>query len=504
MEKKDVIILFYPVPWPGEERGRVPYALLYLERMIRDLGLKVIIIDEQVQKNYENLIFEFKDRILLAGISSMTGYQIKGGIRFSKKIKEISEAPVLWGGWHTTLLPKQTLEKRYIDMVLIGQGEIPFKELVTNLTNGKEITEIKGLGYKRNGNIFINPPSGFVDINEFPKVDYNLIDINNYVFKSVYSNRCIGYFSSHGCPFNCAFCCVSKVYNRRWYHKETEEVMNDLKYFKEVANIDSVTFDDDNFFVNKKFTLDLCNELMESNLNLLWDTSAHAGLFLKLFSGDEIKLLRKSGCRQIYVGAESGDQNALDLISKNTKVEDNYKFVKILKRHKITPMFSTMVCLPINPDRDFKATLNMIRKAKLNDLSLRTRIFFYTPYPGTELYEEARNKGFVPPKKLEQWASHTLRKFDAPWYKTDYRSKLEIFANFYLALVDPKFYKLVPRKLRSIVFIINKLFFPISYVRFKLNFFKYPLEAILFLRLLRLFNKTMKTRYCLGFESFID
>lgn len=503
MDNNKAIILFFPSPWPGEARGRIPQALLYLERMVRGLGLEIIIIDEQVEKDYTAKVEAVKDRLLLAGVSSMTGYQIVGGIKFSKLIKDICGAPVVWGGWHPTLLAEETLRENYVDFVITGQGEIAFRELVRRIISGNtDYSGLSNLGYKRDGKIIINKKADFVNINQFPKVNFKLLDLNNYVFKSAYSERCLGYFSSHGCPFNCAFCCVAEVYGRRWYNKEITEIIGDLKYFKEAAGIDSVTFDDDNFFVNKDFTLRLCRAMIEAGLNLKWDTSAHAALFLKLFNDEEIDLFYRAGCRQIYVGAESGDQEVLDLIDKKSKVEDNLNFVRVLNSHKITPLFSTMLCFPVNPDQDIKLTLDMIRRAKLIDNSLRARLFFYTPYPGTLLYRKSIAKGLVPPAKLEDWANYTLRKFRAPWWTRDYRPEIEIFANFYLPMANPDFYKMVP-KFKVIVYLVNKIFYPFAYLRFKHNFLKYPAEAILFLKMLRLFNKIFKTKFSLGYESYL-
>ncbi|MEK6794972.1 MAG: radical SAM protein [Spirochaetota bacterium] len=502
--KKNVVVLFYPSPWDGEQRGRIPYALLYLERMLRDLAVEVVLIDEQVQREYRSIIEPIQDRILLAGISAMTGHQIIGGIAFSKYIKSLHDIPVVWGGWQATLLPEQVLAEAYIDMIIMGQGEIPFQKLVDGMLQGSDITQIKGLGFKKDGSIVVNPIEKFVDMNNFPRVDYRLIDINNYVYKSAYAERCIGYFTSHGCPYNCAFCCVAEVYGRRWYHKSIDTIIEDIAYFKKAAGVDSVSFDDDNFFVNKGFTIELCRTFVQSDVRVLWDTSAHAGLFLRLFSDNEVGLFHQAGCRQIYIGAESGDQAVLDRVAKDATVDDNYKFVEVLNRHHITPLFSTMICLPMDPGKDMQLTLDMIRKAKLIDRSLRSRIFFYTPYPGTELYDEAVKKGFLPPGRLEDWATHTLRKFHAPWWTRDYRWQLEIFANFYLPLVNPNYYRMAPKSVRPIAYLVNKLFGPIAYLRFKFNLLMFPIEAILFLLSLRFFNRIFHTHFCLGFESYLD
>jgi radical SAM superfamily enzyme YgiQ (UPF0313 family) len=502
--KKHVVILFYPKSWEQDARGRIPYALLYLERMIRDLDIEIMLIDEQIDSDYLSIIEKVKDRMLIAGVSAMTGFQIQGAIQFSKLIKEHSDAPVVWGGWHATLLPEQVLSQSYIDFVITGQGELPLQQLIKQLLVKGNYHHIKGLGYKIEKKTTINKNADFQDINHFPAINYDLINVNNYVFKSAYSKRCIGYFTSHGCPYNCAFCCVAEVYKHKWYSKKIKVILQELKYLSKTAQIDSVTFDDDNFFVNKRFCLEFAQALIDSKLNLMWDTSAHAGLFLKLFSDKEVNLLYKSGCRQIYIGAESGDQEVLDMIAKNATVEDNFSFLELLSRHDIIPLFSTMVCLPSDPDRDIAMTFDMIRKAKLKNSSLRARVFFYTPYPGTDLYKKAIEKGFAPPSRLEDWVSHTLRKFHAPWWTHDYRAQVEIFVNFYLPLRDPLFYRKVPEKFRTIAYCVNKLYFPFAYFRFKWNIFRFPLEAISFLSLLKIFNKIMKTRFSLGFESYME
>jgi len=504
MSEKNVVVLFYPSPWQGEQRGRVPYALLYLERMIRGKGLEVILIDEQVSPDYVSVLSRVKERLFLVGVSAMTGHQIVGGIRFSQTVRGLADVPIVWGGWHATLLPSQVLNESYVDYIICGQGEVPFQKLVEELMASRIPSGVPGLGSKKKDRVFVDPPVGFRDINQFPKVNYRLLDFNQYVFKSAYSNRCVGYFCSHGCPYDCEFCCVAKIYGRKWYRKRVADVITDLKLFKEQAQIDSITFDDDNFFVNKSFTLELAREFIAQKLDLLWDTSAHAGLFLKLFKEEDIELLYKAGCRQIYIGAESGDQKVLDLIAKKTRVEDNLHFAALLKRHRITPLFSTMVGFPGDPDKDIRLTLDMIRRAKLIDPTLRARIFFYTPYPETKLYAKALQHGLKPPDQLADWATYTLRKFRAPWFKKDYRWPLEIFANFYLPLANPNFYKLVPQKQQWVVFIINKLFYPFVYLRFKFNLFQFPFEAIFFLLFLRIFNKFARTRYALGYESYFD
>lgn len=504
--KKDVVLLFYPDPSPKDPtQHRVPYSLLYLERAIRDLGVEILLVDEQVAPDYMEVLERNRDRILLAGVSSLTGEQIYGGIAFSKRVRAVCDAPIVWGGWHATLLPEQTLREDFIDFVVVGQGERPLRRLVEHLRDARDVSHIDGLAYKRDGGAVVNAPGPFEPLEAFAPMDFGRIDFNRYVNESRLPERFLGYFASHGCPLDCTFCCVGKIYQRRWYHKPVARIIDELEYLKQRVGIDSFLFDDDNFFVNPAFVRELARAMIDAGLDLKWETSAHAHIFTKIFNEDDLELFARAGCRQIYVGAESGDQEVLDLLDKHLKVDETLRFVTMLKSHGITPRLSTMVCLPTDSGRDFQMTLDLIRRAKLLEPSLRASVFFYTPYPGTVLYDRAVNKGFAPPQRLADWTRHTLRSFRAPWAAKGLDWKLEYFVNFYLPLVDPQFYRLVRSpKIRPIVFAVNKLFSPVARLRFKKNFFRFPIEAAAFLWFLRLYNRLTGSNFCLGNGTYIN
>jgi len=466
--------------------------------MVRDLDVEVVIIDENTENNYKEKVNTFKDRILFTGISSIIGSQILGGIRFSKYIKELNiKNIVVWGGWHSTILPEQTLKEEYIDFVITGQAEEAFRELAIALLNNKDYQDIKGLYYKKGTEIIKSTGLEFCDYNAYPPVNYALIDINNYIYYPSFAKKSIVYFASHGCPYNCNFCAMATFYHQKWIARDIDIIINDLKYFKEKAGIDSVFFQDDNFFSNKKFSLALAQAFIDEKLDLRWETWTHAGGFLRMFNATEIDLFYKAGCRQIISGSESGSQEVLDLVNKKLSVQENLDFVKLLKSHKITPFFSIMLCFPDNTKKEIEDTFEMIRKAKLIDNTLKIYFSFYTPYPGTKLFSTAIDKGFKMPDSLNGWAKHTFDDFRAPWWHTDHEKKLNLFAHFYIPLSSPDNYKNFPRKplIKMILFVINKMFYPLVILRFKTNCFKFPIEAVLFLFLLKKFNTVFRTNY---------
>ena len=495
--KKNVVILFHPAI-QNQYYKCIPYAVLYLERMIRDLDVEIIIIDENVEKDYEPIIQNVKDRILFVGISAIIGSQLLGGIRFARFIKSLNkENSVLWGGWHSTLLPEQTLKEDFIDFVITGQGEAAIRAFTVAILNQTDYRTISNLCYKEDSELIINPTNAFCNYNVYPPVDYTLIDVNNYIYYPAFAKKSIVYFASHGCPYNCNFCAMATFFKQQWIPGNIDTIIKDLKYFKDNAGIDSVFFQDDNFFTNKEFSLKLSIAFIDAGLNLLWETWSHAGGFIKTFNDEDVALIYKAGCRQIIAGSESGSQEVLDLVNKKLKVSDNLDFVTLLKRHQITPFFSIMLCFPDNPESELDATFEMIRQAKLIDETLKIYFSFYTPYPGTKMFELASVHDFQMPDSLAGWAAHTFDDFHAPWWTEKYDKKLNLYAHFYIPFSNPYNYKNFPRPpfVKGVLFILNKLFYPFIKLRFKTNNFKYPVEARLFLFLLKCYNKVFGKRY---------
>lgn len=487
--QKDTIILFYPIAAQNEKSWYIPYPILHLERAIRYLNLNVILIDENATADYMPLIESVKDRILLAGVSSVTGYQIHGGIQFSERIKALSSNNiVIWGGWHTTFLAEQTITEDFIDIVMIGQSEMTFPTLVERIIKGEDYSEIKGIGCKINNQIVINPNDDFSDIKHLPRVNYKLIDLNNYIYKTDFSNRRLMYMTSWGCPNKCPFCSGAAVFKGRWYPGNIEHVIEDLKYFKETADIDSILMWDDNFFSNRDYPRRFFQAVLDAKLDLKFDTSSHSGNFLKLFNDDDVDFFYKAGLRKLGTGTESGKQEILDIVKDKLTVDDNLNLVRLMKRHNILTFWATMIGLPIDDGDDIPYTFDMIRKAKLIDRRLKVHVTYYTPFPGTNLYDMAIEKGFKPFSRLKDWADHSLFYFRPNWLKKDYETIFRNYINFYLPVFDPDTYFFCPPTFKRTMWLFSKLWFPVMYLRFRFNFFKAPWDAKLFFYLLKRHN----------------
>ncbi|MDD2634978.1 MAG: radical SAM protein [Bacteroidales bacterium] len=498
MKSEKVIVLFYPLVDPDRQIPNLPFSVLNIARMIDGLSLDVIIIDERIIPDYEQKLLKIKDDILLVGVSAMIGYQMVSGKKFSLFCKNVLDVPVVWGGWFVNVLPEIALKESFIDFVVHGQGEYPFRELVIAILNHKEYDKINGIGFNDSGRIVVNPQHQISDEKQFPKIDFSLIDIKKIaeINKSDHNSfGSINYIATIGCPYNCTFCCLATVWGQKTYSKDVSVILSDIKNFYENHNIRKISFDDDHFFGKRNFVIELCTRIVDENIDIEWEANAHIGTFLNNYSDEDIILIRRSGCRSIRFGAESGDQEVLTTIKKKIKVDNSFQVAELLKKHHIKFVMYIMVAFPWNPDKDFKLTLNMVGQAKIINSDLEAGINFFVPLPKTPLYAEGIKYGFKAFEDFQQIVDFIATDYSAPWWKRNYREELHDFLWLYFKYANPKHYKSKDKKIKFINYIVNKAFYPICVLRLKFNFRKVRIDARFYFLLKRLFNWITLNKY---------
>lgn len=411
------VILFRPIPDPLSSYVYcAPWSSLYAASFLVKEGYDVKIIDEWTEpvKWKDILIKDLKKNPICAGASVLTGYPIKGSLEFSKIVKENSDIPVVWGGTHPSIFPEQTLEDPLIDIVVKGEGEITFLELVKNLEKDKNLSGIKGVWYKKDGKIIPNPDREPIDINTI-EVPYHLINVEDYILKHGKkvreSERSFDVFSSRGCPHRCAFC---YRLDRGWRPLKAERVVKEIAFLAEKYKIDAISFKDDNFFVDAKRVGEICNGLTKGKTDIKWRSNCRANYFAK-YSDEFIDVLVKSGCTKVTFGIETGSPKIMELINKDVTYDDVMKTSEKMKKHNIDVGYYFVVGFPHETKEDMVLTYKLMKKLLDENKSAETYLFRYTPYPGTTFYEETIKLGFEPPKTLRGWTKHEFDKLKTPW-----------------------------------------------------------------------------------------
>jgi radical SAM superfamily enzyme YgiQ (UPF0313 family) len=411
---KSKVLLFFPSYRSIE--AAPPLALLALAPIAEMRGLTVDIVDSTIEPRYLDRILGQLDDTVCVGISIVTGPMIVEAIEVARAVKAARpEVPVILGGWHPSTLAEQTLKASYVDVVVRGQGELTFGEILDRYQTGATLEGVRGCSYRdSSGRIVHNPPRPTVNIAELPEKAFHLIDLEPYAALS--GRRWIYYTSSHGCPYDCSFCSNASLYGRAWNALPAERVVAEAVALVRRFRLDVLDIVDDNFLVDRQRGIEMARGFMESGEKFEWYIQTTANFLLKS-SDEDVRLLRQSGLTRVFIGAESGSDDVLKSVNKvrfqGTRVL--HQVAEKCHNAGIRCVFSLIFALPGEEDDDQRQTLAMIREIKGRFPHTEFHSNIYTPYPGAPNFKLAIEMGLREPQTLEEWAEFYPKFQRLPW-----------------------------------------------------------------------------------------
>ena len=406
------VILFRPKISKGEARSlspRPPLGLLFIAAVLLKNNYKVKIIDEETNLHWlSDLNKELDDSTICAGVSSMTGNQILGGLRFVKVVKSRLDIPVVWGGLHASMLPEQTIKDNLVDIVVRGEGEESFLKIVAALRGGISLKDIPNVWWKEDTTIYSNPKDHFIDLNNLSSLPYHLLDCETYIRAKRSSHpNCKRVFDLHtdrGCPHKCGFCYNININKCTWRGFAASNIVEQIEYLAKRFSLDGINFVGDNFFVDKKRVAEVCAEIIKRKIKIAWHADCRVDYFAK-YDDSFIDLLKRSGCNVLTFGIESGSPRILGLMHKDIELGEVFKVNERLKKWDLGVTYHFMAGFPDENKEDLLETYKTMLKLygrHPNANFLGPSI--YTPYPGTPLYDRCIELGFRPPQRLQDWA----------------------------------------------------------------------------------------------------
>lgn len=418
----------YPNTW-------IPYSILSIASVIHNSDVKVLMFDENItdSSEFDALIEKNINDCICVGFSIMTGGgQIHNAINLAKKVKSIDKnIPIVFGGPHVNVLPKETLCHPLIDIVLKGNGQYSFPYLLQYLDGKIQAHQVPNMYYKNSeGNVFISSTSTAQNL-ILPRYNFDLLDLNNYIQQDkTIAPRTLNYIASQGCAYMCKFC-YETSYKRKYYKIATQDVLEDIDYFIDRYQINGIKFYDADFFIDYKRAILIANKLKENNIK--WAASIHPRDILRAqkdTTNNLLETLAESGCTRLLMGIESGCNRILkDVVNKMVTKEEIYQVAKLIAHYGILGSYTFIIGFPGEIESEQKETFDFI--TKLWELSPKpeTRVHIYTPYPGTELYDKAISLGFNPPEKLEDWSNFDYYKSQIPWTDKTTERNVDLFTS---------------------------------------------------------------------------
>ncbi|MEM3519594.1 MAG: cobalamin-dependent protein [Candidatus Hadarchaeales archaeon] len=427
-----VLLIFPPMTILPFEKPRVvaPLGIAYLASFLEKNGKEVAILDA-VGEGWRNQTFverggntflrvglpqeEIKRRIAgwkpdLVGISCLFSSQAANAHEVAKIVKEVdSEIKTVFGGAHPTVLPEKTLADKNVDFVVMGEGEITLLELVEALEKGQtDFSQVKGLAFKREGRVIMNPPREFIrDLDSLPFPARHLLPMEEY-FKAAgghgaaeRKSRFTSVITSRGCPRRCIFCSIHTIWGYAWRPRSPENVLEELEHLVTKYRVEEIHFEDDNLTLDPKRMEKICDGMIERGLDVCWATPN--GVHINTLNQNLLKKMRDSGCYWLCFGLEHGDPHFRNnVIGKPISAEHAKKVVGWANELGIWTNGFFIIGLPGETPETVRKSIEF---AKWLDLDFAS-FFIATPYPGTRLYELAKDAGYL--ESEPDWSSYKV------------------------------------------------------------------------------------------------
>ncbi len=455
-KKKDVVLLYNPRIVPAEKAISTvfmpPISLLALASPLVGEGIQTLIWDGNFSDDDQIDQIDFS-KVICCGITAMTGPQIMDGIAFAQRVKALSpNMKIVWGGVHVNLMPAESIRSDWVDIIVLGQGEASFLQVVQTLQAGQELGSLQGIYAKVNGELYHNDDRLFVDITQYPMLPYELLEMKRYL-KETHTKRFrtsdafdpdrdifLYYYSSVGCPFACKFCASSVHAHRKWTGFSPERVLSEIESLIQRYKVTFVQMVDAEFFIDHKRALAIAKGFIQRQFNIKWKAQIRADALSRL-SDKDLQVLRESGYIHAEIGVESGSSRLLSYIDKRITPNQVIEGAMRLKKNNIVASFIFIFGLPGETQADIEDTFRLAKRLKQIMPECLLPIYFFTPFPGVPLYYDAINLGMNPPGSFEEWGEtdFNMREYCqwVPWLNQKYVDKCHKAFIFYLPLAYP-------------------------------------------------------------------
>jgi anaerobic magnesium-protoporphyrin IX monomethyl ester cyclase len=407
-------------PW-GVPAVIPPLGLAYVAAALEKAGFKVEILDNyQLKKPIDYVkseIMRLDPEIVGMTCGSVTFQRC---LETAKAVKEVKPScKVVVGGWHPSYLPESVLKHPEIDYAIVGEGEDAMVELASSLTrgNGNEvIAKIPGLACRYEGKIIKNAPKIIEDLDQVPYPARHLLPMHIY-------DRRIDYLSARpvdvvnvirGCSYDCAYCETKKVWGNKCRAFSPQRIVDEVDYLVKNYGSKGIYFVGDNFTINKRHTVEVCNLIKKRKLDVEWVCDTR----VDLVSRDLLQEMKSAGCKSIFFGIQSGSPRILEKLNINFTVEQVVQTFKLLREEGINIACSFMLGIPGETIDDMETTFNFAK-----DLDPDWCHFYvFIACPTSRLYEEVLQKGLY--DRMEGFLAYPKTEY------FDYETVLEIQGRF--------------------------------------------------------------------------
>lgn len=298
------------------------------------------------------------------------------------------------GGTHPTLVPQQVAASPVFDVICVGEGEYPLRDLAQRLEGGQDYADVPNLWVRRGEEIIRNPLRPLIaDLDELPYVDRELFDYESLLAAN---NGWVDIMSGRGCPYECSYCCnpgLKACYaglGKYVRFRSVGHVMGELRALRARYAAKTVNFQDDTFTLDRRWTLDFCQAYAaEQDLPFWINTRAE-----RILDETVVRALAEAGCAGVRIGVENGDESLrAGVLKRRMSNDDLVRAFALLHAHGLKAYSCNMIGIPGETPATIQATIDLNRRLEPDEFQFSV---FY-PYPMTELHDTCVAQSLIKP-----------------------------------------------------------------------------------------------------------
>lgn len=415
IKKVFLILPPYTIPATMPKRVQPPLGIAYLGAYLEKQGYEVQLCDSLIEGfDHSDVVYEdfiryglseekIRERIKrfqpdVVGVSCLFTIMAKSAYRICAIAKELNPDMITFmGGAHPSAMPEEAMAEGTVDYVIPGEGEMTLDHLLKTIERGEDPEKVPGVVFMRNGKMVRTCGSEFLQsLDQLPFPARHLLPMDEYFKKdrphgtATRYKRSTPIITSRGCPAKCTFCSIHTVWGREYRGRSGENVLEELKHLADHYNIKEIQIEDDNLTYSKPRAHELLDKIIEADLGLSFTTPN--GIAAWVLDRPLLEKLKKAGFYRLTLAVESGNEQVLhDIIRKPLRLKTIKQIVSISKDLGFELDTFFVVGFPGETKRQIQETFDFANSLNVDN----AKFFIATPYPGTELYRMAKEKGYL-------------------------------------------------------------------------------------------------------------
>jgi len=313
-------------------------------------------------------------------------------------LKKELALPIAIVGTHASIYHREILDSYSgVDFVVRGEYEYVVLDLAAALREGRDLETVQGLTFRQNGEVVVNPDRPRVeDLDSMPFPARDHFEWRKYHEPTYFALPWITMITSRGCPYRCTFCSWPQtMYGHRYRVRSAENVVDEMEYCVERYRPGEIFFDDDTFTIGKTRVMEICREIRDRNLRVVWSCMGRTDTVDDEMLAD----MFNAGCRKIKFGVETGSKRIMAAIQKGLDLDKVATAFQMARSVGMEVHGTFMIGLPGETRDTVRETVEFACSIPMDSVQFSIA----TPFPGTDFYEQCSRKGWL---VTEEWENY--------------------------------------------------------------------------------------------------